>query len=62
MTPLDFIKGGDHYNDPIGEHQRALDLPVRLTDGGSDYRILSYYIGHDGKYVLDIHKIRKVKK
>jgi hypothetical protein len=59
MSPVDFIRGGDHYNDPIGEHQAAIDEPIKITDGKHTYEVLSYYVDNYGRYVLNIKKVKK---
>ncbi len=56
MTPIDFIVGGDHYNDTLGEHQAALTQPISLQGPDGEYEVLSYYMGSDARYVLDIQK------
>ena len=57
MTPLDFIRGGDQYNDPLGKHKESLDKVIKLFAGpDEEFEILSYYMAKDGRMCLDIQR------
>lgn len=55
MTPIDFIRGGDHYNDPLGKHQESLDKTIQIFGPDGEYEVLSYYMNDAGHMCLDVH-------
>ena len=57
MTPIDFIRDYDHYNEPLGARMDALDCELEITDGVTKYEILSYYLLPNGRMCLDIQAV-----
>ena len=55
MTPIDFIlfNGDSNPNQPIYEITEAMRKPIIITDGISDFDVLSYYHSDDGM-ILEI--------
>jgi len=59
MKPIDFVlfDGDSSPNTPICEVAEAMNKPIRINGMDCEYEILSYYLGEDGRFTLDIEEV-----
>lgn len=58
MTPLDFIhfNGDSDPNTPINRVYEAMKKPLCILSQDKEWEVLGYYLGEDGKMILEIQE------